>query len=282
MNKLQIAISRFFKNKNTVTILAILVSLIILYVAYDWRIKERTQPVRVPYAKIDIQPRTLITEDMIDYMSIPKSMVTGNTIISIDDVIGKYANYNTVIPAGSVFFKTVLVGWDQMPDSAWADIPDGYTVVALPVTTETTYGNSIFPGNYIDLYFSSYDDTGKLILGKLIESIEVLAVKDSSGKHVFENSANLGAPASLIFAVPEDLHLLLRKASYISGEILPVPRNASYSENPSATTVSSEFLKNFILSQTVVIPDEDLPDLDEDEIINDNQNGEIENNNQTE
>jgi hypothetical protein len=146
-----------------------------------------------------------------------------------------------------------------MPDSAFSDIPDGYTVVSLPVTTETTYGNSIFPGNYIDLYFVGHDDTGKLILGKLIESIEVLAVKDSSGKHVFENSSQLTTPSSLIFAVPEELHLLLRKASYLNGDVLPVPRNASYSENPSATKVSSEYLRDFILSQTVVIPDEELP-----------------------
>lgn len=271
MNKLKIAISRFLKNKNTVTILAVLASLIILYFFYNWRIDQRTQPIKVPYAKVDIQPRTLITEDMVGLVSIPSSMITENTVRFLDDVVGKYANYNTVIPAGSVFYESVIVTWGEMPDSAWADIPDGYTVVALPVNTETTYGNSIFPGNYIDLYFSSYDETGKLILGKLIESIEVLAVKDASGKHVFENSANLGAPSSLIFAVPEELHLLLRKASYIAGEILPVPRNASYSENPSATTVSSEFLKNFILSQTVVIPDEDLPQLNEDEIEENNQ-----------
>ncbi len=270
MNKLKIAFSRFLKNKNTVTILAVLASLLILYFAYNWRIDQRTKPVKVPYAKVDIQPRTLITEDMVGLIEIPSSMITENTLRVLSNVVGKYANYNTVIPAGSVFYDSVIVTWEKMPDSAWADIPDGYTVVALPVNTETTYGNSIFPGNYIDLYFSSKDETGKLLLGKLIESIEVLAVKDSGGNHVFENSANLGAPSSLIFAVPEELHLLLRKASYVSGEIIPVPRNASYSENPSATAVSSEFLKDFILSKTVVIPDEELPDLEEDQ-IDDNQ-----------
>ena len=143
-----------------------------------------------------------------------------------------------------------------MPDSAWADIPDGYTVVSLNVDTETTYGNSIFPGNYIDLYYETFDETGKLLLGKLIESIEVLAVKDSSGKHVFENSAEGLQPRSLIFAVPEDMHLLLRKASYLSGELIPVPRNARYSENPGATIVSSEYIEDYILSQTIILPEQ--------------------------
>ena len=183
-------------------------------------------------------------------------MIKDNVVVNTNDILGLYANFNTVIPAGSLFYRSTLVTWAQMPDSAFADIPDGYTVVSLSVNTETTYGNSIFPGNYIDLYYAAYDETGKLILGKLIESIEVLAVKDSSGNHVFENNAELKTPSSLIFAVPEDMHLLLRKAGYLSGEIIPVPRNATYSQNPSATVVSSEYIQDFILSKTVILPEQ--------------------------
>ena len=253
-----VSLKRFLSNKNTVTILAVVAMVLVLYFGYNYRIKQDTKPVSVPYAKVDIQPRTEITEDMIGYMQIPRRMIQTNTVLSINDVLGKYANYNTVIPAGSLFYKSTLVTWAQMPDSAWADIPDGYTVVSLNVNTETTYGNSIFPGNYIDLYYETFDETGKLLLGKLIESIEVLAVKDSSGKHVFENSSANLVPASLIFAVPEDMHLLLRKASYLSGSLIPVPRNANYSENPSATIVSSEYIEDYILSQTVILPEQNL------------------------
>ncbi len=263
MNNLKLTLTKLLKNKNTVTIICVLLALVILYVGYNWRVNSATEPINVPYARVEIQPRTLVTEEMIGYMKIPKSMVTTNTIRSINDVIGMYANYNTVIPQGSVFYRSVLVDWSEMPDSAWADIPDGYTVVSLPVNTEMTYGNSIFPGNYIDLYYVATEETNKLLLGKMIESIEVLAVKDSSGKHVFENSADLAAPASLIFAVPEEMHLLLRKASYLNGDIIPVPRNASYSENPSATVVTSEYIQDFILSQTVTIPYNDLPQMNE-------------------
>lgn len=256
MNNILISLKRFFTNKNTVTIICVLGIVFILYFGYKWRVDQATEPISVPYAKEEIQPRTEITKDMIGYVKVPKRMLTDNTLINANDIVGKYANYNTVIPAGSLFYKSTLVTWNQMPDSAWENIPDGYTVVSLKVNTETTYGNSIFPGNYIDLYYAAYDDTGKLLLGKLIESIEVLAVKDSSGNHVFENSAKLGTPSSLIFAVPEDMHLLLRKAGYLSGEIIPVPRNKSYSEKPGATVVSSEYLQDFILSKTVILPEQ--------------------------
>ena len=59
--------------------------------------------------------------------------------------------------------------------------------------------------------------------------------------------------AALIFSVPEDLHILLRQAIYISGNssLIPVPRNANY--NPT-TTISSEYLKSLIKNQTKDVP----------------------------
>ena len=47
----------------------------------------------------------------------------------------------------------------------------------------------------------------------------------------------------------EDLHLLLRKASYVSGEIIPVTRNQDYCKNKDCTKVTSTYLRNLIESQ---------------------------------
>ena len=151
--------------------------------------------------------------------------------------------------------------WKNLVDATLSDIEKGYTVVYLPVTLESTYGNSIFPGNYIDLYYVVTDSNGKLILGKLIESIKVLAVVDSEGNSVFEKSTDLNPPAYLMFAVNEDYHLLLRKASYLSGTIFPVPRNAEYSLKPGETKISSSYLESYILSQTINVSEEDMKDM---------------------
>ena len=70
-------------------------------------------------------------------------------------------------------------------------------------------------------------------------------------------------PAVLVFAVPDEMFSLLKKANYISGssvEIIPVPRNASYTSNPGETRVSSTYIRDFILSKAVVIPDDVLDD----------------------
>jgi len=75
---------------------------------------------------------------------------------------------------------------------------------------------------------------------------------------VFEQSSNVPSPSYLIFSVPEDMHLLLKKALYLNGTIFPVPRNAEYSKNPKATVISSTQIQQIILSQTVNVSEKDL------------------------
>ena len=152
-----------------------------------------------------------------------------------------------------MFYSPEIVTWDSMPDSAWNNIYKDYTIVSLPVSDKTTYGNSIYPGDAIDLYYLTTDG-GKLVFGKLVEGITVLAVKDEQGNHIFKKGANQKSAAALIFAVPEDLHLLLRKAMTISGtsSLVPVVRNANY--NPGSTRVTSEYLTSLILAQTKTVP----------------------------
>ena len=263
MNNLVASAKKFLKNKNIVTIAGVVIILILLYIGYSTQINNAVEPVQIPVATQTIQPRTEITDDMVQIIDMPNVSLSDNVIRSKSQIVGKYSNVNSVIPEGSMFYTDTVISGDELPDAAFAKVKAGEVVYNFPVDMESTYGNSIFPGNYIDLYYAANDETGKLLLGKLIESIEVLAVKDANGNHVFENSAELNAPSSLIFAVPEELHLLLRKASYLSGEIIPVPRNRDYSQNPGATVVSSEYIQDFILSQTVIIPDQQLPSLDD-------------------
>lgn len=253
-------IKKFLSNKNTVTILGVLLGILVLYLGYNWRVKKAIDPVQVPYAKVEISSRTLITADMIGYTSVARDMVSKNSNIITNSnlVVGKYVSYGTTIPANSLFYSSSIMTEEEMPDSAFADIPDGYTIYSLGVDLHSTYGNSIFPGNYIDLYVKAQDDNGDIIFGKFIESIEVLAVKDSQGNHVFETTVESRTPSELLFAVPDDMYLILMKAGYIGHGlyIIPVPRNASYSANPDETLVSSEYIKNFILSKTTILPEE--------------------------
>lgn len=259
MGNILTTVKRFLSNKNTVTILGVLLGILVLYIGYNYRVKQATTPVTVPYAKEELSSRTLITSDMIGYMEVSSSVVkeSPNLITNAQQLINQYVAFGTTIPANSLFYKTQVLSSDEMPDSAFENIPDGYTLYSLNVDLHSTYGNSIYPGNYIDLYFKGVDETQKVMFGKMIESIEVYAVKDSQGNHVFETTVESRTPSELLFAVPNDMYELLMKAGYINGssiEIIPVPRNKSYSLNPGDTVVSSDYIRNFILSKSATIP----------------------------
>ena len=110
MNNLVIALKRFFSNKNTVTILGVLAVVLILFFGYRMQIKKQVNPVKnIPVASQTIQPRTKITADMIDYIDVSPIVLQSNVYRNKEAVIDKYSNYNTVIPAGSLFYHEAIV-----------------------------------------------------------------------------------------------------------------------------------------------------------------------------
>ena len=275
MNNILVGIKRFLGNKNTVTIMGVLAGIAVLYIGYNWRVKQAIEPKSVPYAKQEIAANTLITNDMVGSVKVSKSMVdsTQNLATSNNQVVGKYVSYDSTIPEGSLFYKSQLMTEEQLPNYIVRNIPEGYTVYSLEVNSHLTYANSIMPNDYIDLYFKAIDDENKVIFTKLIESIKVIAVKDSQGKSVFSSESKNSQPAELVFAVPDDMFLLLKKSDYITSNsiaIVPVPRNANYTENPNATQVASDVIIDFILSKSAYIPENTTNGTDDNNNTNNN------------
>ena len=254
-------IKRFVGNRNTVTILGILACIATLIIGYNYRVSVAISPVTIPYAKQNIPSRTLITSDMIGNIKVTSTYTNTatNLIKNASSVVNKYASYKTSIPRGSLFYKEQIIEADEMPDAAFANIADGYTIFPLTVDDKKTYFNSIRAGDYIDLYVSAQEQTedknaeNKVIIAKLVESIKVLAVKDSKGKNILKNTVDNGRPTQLLFAVEEDMFLLLKKAENVDlhVEIMPVLRNESYTQKQGETIVSSQDLRDFILTRCV-------------------------------
>ena len=93
------------------------------------------------------------------------------------------------------------------------------------------------------------------MVGKFLENVEVLAVKDSQGNHVFENTTENRTPAYIIFGVDYETNILLLKAKYLYDvEIFPVPHGA-WVGTEGQMQVSSEELKAYINNRTVMLSD---------------------------
>ena len=275
MNSVSVTIQRLFKNKNTVTIIGVVAILALLYFGYSTTVSKAVSPVSVPVAATTIQPRTLITEDMVTTVDIAANAVSDDVIQNQNSIIGKYSNVNSVIPEGSMFYSALLTTAEELPDSSFVKVAKDEVPYNFPVTMDSTYGNSIYPGNLIDIYMKAENADGQVMVGRLVENIEVLAVKDSSGKHVFENTSEERIPAFLIFGVKDEINILLRKASYMTNfsvELFPVPHGGQVDiDDDTETQVSTQYLKDFINANTVLIPEEQ-PAQDQNTNKDDNKN----------
>ena len=246
-------------NKNVVTILGAVLIVIVLYAFYKWRVNSAINPISVPYAKVTIGPRTKVTNDMIGYLDIQQSSMKGQVLTNANtQIVGMYTNVNSTIPEGSLFYEGVVVRYEDLADSFLIDMPkdsDGNYMTAynFKVNTESTYGNSIYPGNYVDIYFISRDE-GKILYGKLATNVKALAVKDGSGNHVFENIAENRQPAQVILAVTDELSSLLRVAEVMANsKVIIVPTNATYryeSKEEIITEISDSEIKAYIEQNT--------------------------------
>ncbi len=266
---ISITIKKFFTNKNTVTVVGVLLAVVVLYVGYNYRIKSAINPISVPYATQSIPARTKITSDMIGSVEVPPAMLKGDVITEVSRIVGQYTNINTIIPEGSLFYGDSVVSQSDLPDSIIYEYPEGYVLVNMSVTTATTYGNKIYPGNYMDIYLKAVnkideenitsDTQDKIMVGKLLENVKVIDVVDSNGDSVFENPEDIKTPAQIIFAVPEEYHILLRKAMYLRTyevTLIPVPTAESTKENPGEVAIASEDLRDFINRVTVWTDDD--------------------------
>ena len=256
MNNLSNSLKKFVGNKNTVTILGVVLCIVILWVGYNFRINQKVSLTRVPYANTTIQPKTKITQNVISYMNVPASFLVGSYYKNADDIVGKYSNYNTMIAEGSLFYTDLVIDEKSLPNSSFLHVPDGYTVINYGVNMSSTYANSMMPKDYINIYFKAVNDDNNIMFGKFLSNVEILDVKDSSGQHVFENTEEARTPAYMLFALPEDMHLLFRKAIYLASqykvELILVP-NTKELTNEDAVMVSSEDIQKFINDKTEMV-----------------------------
>ena len=254
MNNILNALKRFSKNKNIVTVVGVVVILALLYYGYSSQINSAVNPVSVVVAAETIQPRTKITEDMVRTIDVPNISVTKDVLKNKYDVVDKYSNVNTMIPEGSMFFKQSVIREEELPDAAFIKVKKGEVVYSFRVNTESTYGNSIFPGTYVDIYMKTGNGSNEqIMIGKLLKNVEVLSVKDSSGKAVFESTSDNRTPSMMLFGLSEYNNLLLKKASYISGvELYIVPSSTATSGD--RTEVSTQQLVDYINAHAVDLP----------------------------
>lgn len=246
------SIVRFFKNKNTVTVIGVILIVGILWGGYYYQLQKTVKPKSVPVAATTIQPRTQITSDMIKYVDVPQSYISENAITNEQDLLNKYANYNTVIPEGSMFYNEAITTKEALPNYILSLLKEGEFAVSYDLSsTDATTGWGIMPGDKIDLYMRVTTEEGSVMLGKLIENVEVLAVTDDQGNNVYEVNDGSRTPSKLIFGVKEDVFLLLLRSNYLDIEMFPIQHGAWIDDKDATTKLTTQELVDYIKARTV-------------------------------
>lgn len=237
-------LKRITMNKNTVTIFAVLAGIIVLWIGYSYRIGQSTKAVEVWAAAATINPVTKIDGSMLEKAKISEALAKRLKLYyTTDKLVDKYTNVNVTIPKSGFFYKenNQIVDKENVQNSIWQDLEEDYGIFYMKVDSTKTYGNSILPGTYIDLYLKTTDpNTKKLIFKKYVERIQVLEVRDSAGKNVFAQDPPL-SPSLMLFAVKNDLFEELSYVRELSGfELYPVPRGTEYGQDGGDIKVNSE------------------------------------------
>jgi len=262
-------LSKILTNKNTVTVIGVVLAIFVLYVAYTLRVNNAINPITVPYAVENIPSGTLITNDMIGTISVPPSMVNDDAITDINQIVGKYSNTNSVIPAGSLIFKSSIIEKTGLDLGDTVECDKGYKLYNLGgVGLDSTYGNSIYPGNYIDLDIRIYKKVTEgqivgggdeaMMFGTLYKNIKVERVQDSVGNNVFADLDNVGTPSRILFCLPNDDYSRLVRASTLSQyqvEFITRPTNASLSTKEPEIELYDKTIASWI-DQTTISEDQ--------------------------
>lgn len=243
-------IRKMFLNRNTVTILAVIAGVIVLWFFYNMTLNNAINPVRVPIATREILATELITAEDIEYVEVNKSFLNNanNILTSSSQIINYYVNNGTSISKGAMFYKDQVTTREEISKTDFDNIPDGYTIYWLNVDNKSTYANSIYPGDKIDLWITGSDpQTKTIIYDEFINSIDVLEVKDSDGLNVFDDAENR-TPAWLSFAVTDEMNTYLRVLDRSNFEIIPVPRNKMYTVEGKEVSYSNDNLTKLVES----------------------------------
>ena len=270
MDNFVIGLKRFFKNKNVVTILLVIVILVVLYIGYKTSIEKQTNPVAVPVATKEIPPLTKITNDDIKISQIAGSMLSPGVVRSGAEVVNKYTKVNVTVPEGSVFYSEWIDEEANIPGN-WIELLDheaGELGYYMTVDIESTLGNSVLPNTYIDIYMKTEATGGTIMFGKLLKNIKVLVVHDGEGKSVFAGTDSTGTPSKIGFAVSPDMYTLLHKIEYLYDvSLIIAPRGSKLPEDceDNCVVVTSSTLRNYVDARTITAPEDVITKKDKEE-----------------
>ncbi len=167
-----------------------------------------------------------------------------NAFCTKEEIIGKYTDIQGKIPAGSLFYKSMLFDVNDLPDSPILQLKEEQVAFTLLTDVLSLSGNSIVSGQRVNLYGSINLGQNKFIEDLIAENVRVISIKDSKGYNLDHPSSNK-IPFSITLAIHKDslkyLSLLLK-----IGKIDLYANSMAYDFQNEATLNTDSIIINYI------------------------------------
>lgn len=165
--------------------LAAILVFIIIYLILSAVFSDKKAPAAAPAAMVpvieasrDIEPQTVITEDMVKAVDVSSNLVPSGALTDKNAVVGKKAG--TAILSGDVITARKL---SQRAGGFVGLIPEGMRAVSFSVNDVTGVSGFAKPGDKVDiLLVTSREGVDRITSKILLKDVLILAVNKSSGQ----------------------------------------------------------------------------------------------------
>lgn len=243
-----------YKHKTTITLLLTIVVGVLCMASYQSAINEISDLVLVPVAAKSMGSRTIVMEEEIKYIEVPKCITLENVSLDKEDIIGKYVKPYQSIAQNSLFYHDLIADKENMNDANLFFLQEGEVAISIDVDMKTSYANSILVGHLIDLYFLGKVNMNQgaanqaIVHGEIVKNARVIAVKDKEGNSI-ESDTELESNVLVVALSKEDAHLVgVAKAM---GSVTPVISYDNISQSEATDYYDYYKIRNIILGNSL-------------------------------
>lgn len=228
------------KNKKNAAMIAIALLIMVNVLVFNIALDRSVEYVEMPYARVDIKPRTKITAKMIGTKKIAKNAL-GNCFDEKKKVVGKYSEINGMIPKGSPFYKSMLHQEKDLPDYPTLQLKSGQTAYSLASDLVKLSGNTIVSGQKVDIYVTVPQKQENPIIDRMVKGVRVISIKDRKGLDI-DDEQSTKIPYVVILAIQDEIVPYLKTASKIGSIDIYAPTINYTSEEESLLVNDSKVL----------------------------------------
>lgn len=187
---------------------------------------------KVYVARCDIKPRTCIQEEDVLEIEVPHSYLLDYVVVEKDDIVGKYTSIQGMIPAGSLFYESMLYDRSSLPDYPECELRKNQAAYTLEVDL-AKLGGTLVANQRVDLYVTLKKDKENHVSDCLFEDVRIIAIKDHQGIDL-EDQNSSKTPYLAILAIDREDIKYLAKADEM-GSIRLFSTDKTYDTKGEAT-----------------------------------------------